>query len=400
MATPQPTPYGTSTKRVVSPQPAPAPYPRSNSGATDWNTQWNQIWNQAYNAGYNSGAKPQVDSSFSSAVEQGYSRGQSDFRSKQTTPTNPTQISSNNLSNITDNINQPNPQAEAERLANEIRSQISGGYDSYFSNLNTMLDSSLPSQFSLQNQMIEANRTQNINDLTAQKTMEEANLNAESVKNQGNQVKSLKDIASNIRNLFQTGNTYLGSRGAGDSSAVNQYSYALTKLGSRQRGDVLSQTRTIENEIDSRRFKLGTIYNNEVNKINYEAQAKGLEVANWLYQEQDRLKGMIAQGNLSKSQDLANLSTNLYNQAVSKLSTYQNEIAQKRVSLENWALANSQTIGQLKANLQQISDYQAENPYYQTVSGTPRTDAQGNIYTQFRGGGTGGYYNNDDDLFS
>jgi len=71
-----------------------------------------------------------------------------------------------------------------------------------------------------------------------------------------NQVKTLRDLSENVRNSFMAGNVYLGARGAGDSSASNQYAYALTKMGSKQRADIMNNTSGIMGDIDNREFKL------------------------------------------------------------------------------------------------------------------------------------------------
>lgn len=397
-AQPSPTPTGTSSNTgSYSPQPAPAP------SYTDWGTLWNQAWNTGYNQANSSSNPYSGKSGGGYDIGQAYTLGQqkylSDNQSKTTTPTNSGQVGFNqNTTQPSVDQNQVNMEEEIRKQQESIRSQISGGYDSYFSSLDEMLNSSLPTQFGLQNQIIETNKKSNLGDLDTQKAMGLTDLQAESDKNQLNQVRTLKDVSSNMRNLMNAGNTYLGSRGAGDSSAVNQYGYALTKLGSKQRGDVMSQTREIENEISGRKFKLGTIYNNEVNKLNFEAQAKALEVQQWFYGEQDRIRNMKSQGQFEKSRDLASLSTQILNQATQKLQNYQNEIATKRASLETWAMNNSRTTAELVANLTKVSQYQAQNPTYSPINGSMNfSDGQAFNASQLRGGvGT----SDDEDLFN
>ena len=47
----------------------------------------------------------------------------------------------------------------------------------------------------------------------------------------------------------------LGARGAGDSSAANQYSYALNRLGSKERGNVMNTTAQSQQEIENQKSK-------------------------------------------------------------------------------------------------------------------------------------------------
>ena len=155
----------------------------------------------------------------------------------------------------------PGPSAEQQAVTareNQARSDIEGGYNQYFSQLDQMLGG-IPGQRTGQEQIVGNNYNQGISDINAQRTSSLGDLATSERKNQEQQVKSLTDIADNIRNLFKTGNVMLGTRGAGDSSAADQYSYAVTQLGSKQRGDVLSQTRSIQNDIADREAKLNNI---------------------------------------------------------------------------------------------------------------------------------------------
>jgi hypothetical protein len=57
-----------------------------------------------------------------------------------------------------------------------------------------------------------------------------------------NQKGTLRDLSSDVRNAFQAGNIYLGSRGAADSSAAGMYSRGIQQAANKNRADVLNQT--------------------------------------------------------------------------------------------------------------------------------------------------------------
>lgn len=261
----------------------------------------------------------------------------------------------------------------------KIEGQINSGYDSYFSELDNMLNEGLPSQRAAQEGIAQSQYNQGVNTLTSQRDSGLRDLGTERTKAQASQSKTLKDLSNNISNLFQAGNVYLGARGAADSSAANQYAYALTKLGSKQRGDVTSQYADIQNDISGREFKLNEIFNTESKNLQETFNQKIGSIAQWFGEQQNALKQAKAQGQLSKSQDLASLSQNLLNTALQQLQFAQQEAANRRAALEEWAMNNSQNISQLASNLGQVANYSFTAPTAPTIAGTPQLDGQGNF---------------------
>jgi hypothetical protein len=186
---------------------------------------------------------------------------------------------------------------------------------------------------------------------------------------------------------MMAGNTYLGSQGAGDSSAVNQYAYGLTKLGSQQRGDVQSQTTGILNDIADRGAKLNNVYMQEKNRLAGERDTAIQGVAQWFSEAQNQLVQARANGQLAKSQDLQTLTTNMYNQAVQALTNIQNQTAQKQSQLETWAMNNATNLTTLKQNLSKVADYTAPSLNAGTIQGTPAMTQGGLGGLTLAGGG-------------
>jgi len=276
----------------------------------------------------------------------------------------------------------PTPeQIEQER----IRNQLSSAWDSYFRSLDDQYNG-LDTQAGNMNQIVENSYNQGLSDINAEQANNLGDLATSSRKNEENQVKSLADIADNIRNLFRSGNIYLGARGAGDSSAANQYSYATAKLGSKQRGSVMEQTRSIENDIEDRKAKLNNLVTQEMSKIKTERDNNILQTAQWLASAQNELRQMRANGELQKGQSLAQLSQNLLDEAKSRLMAEDTRAKNRQDALLTWAMNNATTINQLKSNLSQIGQVNVTNPTYEKLSGSPTIDAQGNMTTNFYGG--------------
>lgn len=280
---------------------------------------------------------------------------------------------------------QPSGPSAEDLYRQQMEGQINSGYNNYFGQLDAMVGDL---SNSAQSQTNQANlySDQQISDLQSNSTQNISDLNRETVKTEQNQVKTLKDISDNIRNLMQGGNTYLGSRGAGDSSAVNQYAYALTKLGSKQRGDAQTQVKGIIDNINDRISKVKNIATQETNRIKSELGIKTQEIGQWLSEQQMAIKQAKANGELSKSQDLQSLTTNLYNQAVQQLTQLQNAASQRMATIESWALSNSTSAKQAIAKAQEYASYQAPSIGYTPISGTPTSDAQGNVTANYGGG--------------
>jgi len=275
-------------------------------------------------------------------------------------------------------------------LNNQLRSEIEGGYDTYINDLNNLYGG-LDTQAGANNQIAQNSYNQSLSDLTANKQSGLQDLGLTEQKLQANQVKNLRDIASNIQNQYMAGNVMLGARGAGDSSAANQYSYALNRLGSKERGNVMNTTAQSQQEIENQKAKLNNIVTQETSRLDTDLANTKQEISSWLAEQQNAVSQMISQGKLNKSKEIASLTQNLLNQALSAYQTKQQEIATKRSQLETWAANNSTSIAQLKSNMSSIAEFMPTMPTANTLNGSVTSDSQGNIQ------GLYGYGTSDED---
>jgi len=266
---------------------------------------------------------------------------------------------------------------------NQIKSQIEGGYNEYFAQLDAMMNTDLPAQKTAQEGIVASQKQQAENTLGSQQTQGLSDLAAERSKTEANQTKGLQSLAEDIRNQFKAGQIYLGARGAGDSSAANQYAYAIAKMGTKARGTLMDTISGIQNEINQREFKLKNTYNTELNNLTEQANQKTLSIAQWFSEQQSALRQAKAQGSIEKGQSLANFSLQLLQTATQQLMMAQQEAANRRSMLEQWAMNNSTTINELKSNMANISAYSAPKVQPGQVAGQISTSAQGDISTPF-----------------
>lgn len=179
----------------------------------------------------------------------------------------------------------------------------------------------------------------------------------------GQQSKTLKELADNIANQYYAGNQFLGARGAGDSSAANMYSYALNKMGTKSRGDILAQT-------NAQLAKINNLALQEKTKLDSEKTNNMLLVANWYSQAKQQLAGY-------KGQDLASLSKTLLENAISALSATKTNYEAKVAALQEWAMNNSTNVSQLQTNLKNVASIA---PSFAGIAGTPQVSSNGYYY--------------------
>jgi hypothetical protein len=259
------------------------------------------------------------------------------------------------------------------------RSEIGGAYDRYLSSLDQMLNQGLNSQRTAQENIVGGQYQQGMSDLGLQKTQGLEALGVQKNKTISNQDKNLKNLADNVRNMLQAGNIYLGSRGAGDSSAGDMFSYALNKQQTKVRGDVMNQSSEILGEIGRRETDLMRIVENEERRLATEKNTKINEIANWFSNAQQQIQTAKAQGHLNKATDLSSISRTLLDRALGALNTIEQATANRRSALDQWAINNANNISQVKSNLSQVAAFSPTLPTAGRVGGNINVDAQGNM---------------------
>jgi len=225
---------------------------------------------------------------------------------------------------------------------------LNQGYNDYLSQLDQMLGTLGNQSTSLQGAAQE-NFNQNLNTLNLQNTQGQETLNTY-------QGKTLKDIGNTIGAGFRAGNVLLGAMGAGDSSAANQYAYALAKEGSKQRGNVMS-------DVSTRLGQLQQVYNTAKQNLTSSLQQKINEISTWFSQQQMTLQGMKADAARERSSQLLQIATNALGVAQQQASGMQN-------ALNTWVANNATSIQQAQSQMQTNV---ANNPIPVAMNTTPQS---------------------------
>ncbi|OFW53974.1 MAG: hypothetical protein A2163_07840 [Actinobacteria bacterium RBG_13_35_12] len=235
----------------------------------------------------------------------------------------------------------PNPNNQpttpnTEDMQDQLRNEISSAWDEWISGTEKIGSEFLPQQKTAQEDIAKSQLATGQKTISSQKTS------------------SLRDIASNIRNAFQAGNIYLGARGAGDSSAANQYSFAIQQQAAKQ-------TAQLNEFVDTQMNNLQSQHDQQIAQI-------GL----WFNQAQQQIREQINSGRLSKAQEINNLSMAILNNAMTAAAQVKTDATTRYNALLEWAANNSTNIQQLGANIRGIPQ----------VMGQMQTDSSGNISQQ------------------
>jgi hypothetical protein len=312
-------------------------------------------WNQAWNMGYNNstGANP-----YSGDIGSGYSAGQQQYladyaRTHQSTPPPSGGGTPPPSGQVLGTQTPPSDGGQTDPYAS-VRSDISSGWDQYMGSLDEQL-TGLTGQRANQEGMVNSQQNQAVNTLDLNKGQAITQLGNETTQTNQNQVKTMADLSNNIRNSMMAGNVYLGARGAGDSSAANQYAYALTKMGTQQRSGIANNTSNILADIQGRVDNVTNIYNTEKKNLQEGVNQQIMKIAEWFGNAQMTIQQQKAQGALGKSQDLASLSKDILNQGLAAIQTAQQQMVNRQAALDSWAATNSKNLSELQTNMKNVS---------------------------------------------
>lgn len=222
-----------------------------------------------------------------------------------------------------------------------------GGYGAYLSSLDSQIGG-LNDQRSAQESIANNTYNQGLNTVNTQYQQGQTELDA-------NRQKTLRDLSTNLMQMFQQGNAQLGVRGASDSSAAGQYAYALTKMGNQQRGDVQSQ-------YDQNLFKLKNTYDTETKNLELQKNSQLQQIAQWFSEAQSALQGQKGQLAFQQSQQALNTALQLADRV-------NQEAQSRRATLDQWAANHATSFQQLQGQLAQNSQFQATIPTFQGITG-------------------------------
>lgn len=192
--------------------------------------------------------------------------------------------------------------------------QVTGVYDRMLANL--------PNQQKLSEQRVNTMYDSQVKSAKSGYERGSNNLNVAQGQLDTTTKKGLRDLASNIRNTFSSWDTMLGAQGAGDSSATGpngQLSYALHKVESQNRSDILQGYNEQQTQLGLKRSELDSEFNDQIQQLNAWKSEQVLSIAQQIAQQRDQLDAQRANANKDKLIAIANADAALVKQAVAAL---------------------------------------------------------------------------------
>lgn len=280
------------------------------------------------------------------------------------------------------------------KALDKLRKSISSQFDDVIGTYSNQIKS-LPGE---QNQLIG-----NVNSMAqTQKGSISSALDAAMAKLSGNRVEvqdqqkqTLQGLADNTRNLFQAGNNYLGTRGAGDSSATGMYSAALTQNANKERAGVQRDVNSTMNEIGMKETDVNTAFQQQLTEVDTWAQTQTQNIVMEYTNLKRQLEQAKANASSQEKANLSNLEANLYEAARNQLANLQQTASQARTSMNQGIQAGSGLGAAGASNIATTGQYQVGQPYQPSdidISGLQDIGG-GNFYDQI----TGNYWQANED---
>lgn len=227
-----------------------------------------------------------------------------------------------------------NQQADYEK---KIKGEIEGGYNEVYGALDRMLAESQSSRAGYEgdiNSMEEAQRS----NIASQKELAYGNIARASDTARTQATSSLRDMEDDIRNSMEAANKYLGTKGAGDSSASYLASEALQRQAQKARGGILSARDSALSDIELQRNEIDSTANSELNKVSmWKAQAL-MDIRQSFDDRMSQLNMAKANATKEKAVAITNLIANSYQNFLSQLSALDNAALNYNSQIETWQM--------------------------------------------------------------
>ena len=246
----------------------------------------------------------------------------------------------------------PNYSAQALAALDQQMGQLNAREGNYYGDINAQY----------------ANRLQGLN---VNKAQGEQNLGRQRETETRQKDMSIRDLANNIRNSYQSGIQKLGVQGAGDSSATGMYKYALGQLEGQNRGQLVDNYQFNMGNIDIATQQLQQNFNQKVSELEDWKRSQVFAIADKFQVARDQLNaqratlgaGAVSQQQAALAQQTAQQLANVSATVTSAASAIQDNFAQAAAELRAYNLNNVTPNTQFNAtNGAQNQALQVANP--------------------------------------
>ena len=239
---------------------------------------------------------------------------------------------------------------------NAARNAFSNAYNPLFAQLDSMAGL-IPQQQRQREGNIQNMYTSQVGEIQGSRDSAMAGLDVSKQQVAQRQANSVRDLQENLRNMLQASNIQLGVGGAGDSSAKDMLSFALSKAAARSGADISNQAQAMYTDIDMQGNQIKATYDDNLAKLATWRDNNLSEVIKWA---QEMLMNIESQKATAKGQQAAALSaneTNIINNALSRLQQIDDQVSSWNKGIQEWALNRMAQIDDAKAKISGYGKY-------------------------------------------
>lgn len=180
---------------------------------------------------------------------------------------------------------------------------------------------------------------------------------------------TMDELANNMRNMLKAGNTMLGAYGAGDSSAVGMYNYALAKQADQRAGAVQKQANDQYSELDRKALDVKSAFDQSIGDLDTWKATSIDQIRQSTRARLDQINQAKIGADQSRLQALSSLETGLLNQAVQSLAQIDSEHRNYARQIQQWQMDRIAQLQNYKMQLGQAGNFSPAQMTYDAMQG-------------------------------
>lgn len=263
-----------------------------------------------------------------------------------------------NISNFQEDINRQKADEEARirAMQEQQRNAISASFDPIFNELDRQIgllpeqrkqyEDQIASLAEGQGKTAETARVRGVDTLTAAKGEEEKRAKT-----------SIRDLEQDIRNQLEAKATYFGNLGAGDSSAIDRVSEAVTKSGLKAKGTVLAGRDQALATIDAKIGDVNNLAADQLSKIDTWKSEKLFEIGQTFTTQLNQLNSAKANASAEKQKAISDIIFGLEQQFFTRLQELDDSVINYKSSINTWQMQRQAELEDYATKLSMSSTY-------------------------------------------
>ena len=238
---------------------------------------------------------------------------------------------------------------------NDLYNSGAAGINRQYDQINASLDAQagyLPEQQNNLTNQVNTLYSGQLNDINSARAGANDALKASTDQVNNQEAQATQLLGQNISDAMDAGNAKLGGMGASDSSGADLYKYALTKLASQSRGQIVNQANQLLTQIGLKAADVKRTYDQQTNDLNTWKANQTQKIVQWATDNYNQLQQQKMQANAARQQDLTNLQMQLKAQAMQALQNVQSSYQTYQSAYDNWMTQHANSLSSMANTVQ------------------------------------------------